>query len=418
MEPSGAKRWYWLLAALTVCVHGSFALHPAGYGMLGLEHAGVWFLDSLALLASSEALAQGLDPYAYNPLDVYGRPHVYSHWWLWLGDLGLTRASNFWLGLSWVLLFLGSALQWLRPKNAREFAFFALILVSPPMLLIVNRANNDLVVFILMLMAVLSLDARKRVWRWLAVLAIALAAGLKYYPATAALVLLAGQERREVWARVGLTSVALLLVGWSIRHDLLRLGSMLPEPEGLYTYGAAVGLGLLGVERAWVPWLVVPVVLGAAGIGFLLPRGKPAATARPADYYGFVVGAVLLSACFWTQTNYAYRWVFVILLAPWLWRVAGDRIVPAVSRRLAAWTVGLLLLALWYEAAAYMVSAYGLVQLCSAGEAQAWLDRLYAVLQPAHWILHGCLLVFLGQFIGERGTTLWPRLMRNRSVNA
>src|SRR5262245_26863360 len=89
---------------------------------LGHQHF-VPFLDLQAILASNDAATAGLDPYAANPFDLLGRPHVYSHWWLHLRDLGLTRADTFVLGLVLVVGFAATALGALAPRSGREAVF-------------------------------------------------------------------------------------------------------------------------------------------------------------------------------------------------------------------------------------------------------------------------------------------------------
>ncbi len=60
------------LVALVAGWFGMFALFPELYRFVGLRHYGVWFLDTFAILASNDAVARGLDPYAANPLDYLG----------------------------------------------------------------------------------------------------------------------------------------------------------------------------------------------------------------------------------------------------------------------------------------------------------------------------------------------------------
>jgi hypothetical protein len=114
------RRLWWLMAGAVGAVLALFAAMPDRFRALGVNHLGPWFLDLYAILASNDALARGLDPYAHNPLDVFGRPHVYSHWWLSLGSVGLTRDDILWLGAALGTAFVGAALAWLRPRRLGE----------------------------------------------------------------------------------------------------------------------------------------------------------------------------------------------------------------------------------------------------------------------------------------------------------
>src|SRR6185295_13350101 len=90
------------------------------------------------------------------------RYHVYSDWWLALSGLGLGRQHNFLVGTTWVGAFAVTAWMTARPRHWREAIWLATLLVSPPVLLAVNRANNDLVIFVLL--AVCGLSATATGW--------------------------------------------------------------------------------------------------------------------------------------------------------------------------------------------------------------------------------------------------------------
>ena len=63
------RRLWWLLVAVSGALLLCFACWPDRFRALGVNHLGVWFLDLHAILASCDAVAAGLDPYAANPLD-------------------------------------------------------------------------------------------------------------------------------------------------------------------------------------------------------------------------------------------------------------------------------------------------------------------------------------------------------------
>lgn len=415
-EPAANERatrerlYHGLLFGITALYYWAYIHWP--HALMAVPHCDQWFIDSYAILASNDAVAQGLNPYDHNPLDYFGRPHAYSHWWLRLGDLGLTRADNFWLGLAWVGGFFAVALAWLRPRSLREVAGYALILCSGSIVLAIDRANNDLVVFLLLAGVVPGLLARHRVWRWLTVLWIALAAGLKYYPAAAALVLLAGDDPREVRRQLGLMGAALLLVGLSLRHDLANLGEMMPQPRGLFSFGAQVIFSPL-------EWggLQVRAAAGLLGAGifilgwrsrWLAAWSAPADAAQRREYLHFVLGAALLCGCFWTGMNYSYRWIFAVWLAPWLWRQVVTSHESRAARNFSAGLVIVLLLALWSDTvmltvlrAALFTTPYAVVE--------GWARTSFLAVQPLIWLCFAGLLMTLAQFVRQAWQRLGPQ---------
>lgn len=404
------RRLGWLFALL---VAGWFAVPvfwPRLYPLLGVHDFGVWFLDSFALLASNDALARGLDPWADNPLDYFNRTHVYSHWWLHLGDLGLTRAANFGLGLGIVLAFFAVVFCWLRPRTGRELVWYLGVVGSPPLLLAVNRANNDLVVFILLAAVVpCLLDPRRHV-RLGAGLFIVAATGLKFYRAVGALVLLTGNDAAEVRSRMVIVTLLLVAVAIDVAPDLARIGSNLPQPGGLMTFGVRQLPEAWGIVGGWATAIGLTICCPVAiwvwhTCGFAEWRAEQG---DHAVWLSFVLGAAVLTGCFFSGPSNAYRWAFAIWLTPLLVRLPRDPSAPVKVRRLAAATAGLLLVALWLDP---MVGAMG-SHLASRADANAVLrgvERFVILEQPLAWLLFTCFLTFLWHFIREAWQSLRAR---------
>ncbi len=400
MTPSlSPRRLWWLLVAVALGCYAGFACFPGLFFYVGVNDYGRWFLDSYAILASNDALGLGRDAFSYNPLDPFGRAHVYSHWWLHLRDVGLTRANNLAVGGAWALAFFLAAIAFLRPRTLREVGWQLLVLCSPPVLLALNRANNDLVIFALLAPVVPCVLASSRGVRWLALPLIAFATGLKFYPAVAGLVLLALAEPRDARALVAACLLVLALVAWNVVPDLPKLNAAQLMAEGIMTFGAANGLVALGLGGAWgqlaMLALVAGVVLWAWRTDFF--AGWSVAAADRGAWVAFILGAALLTGCFFTGRNFAYRFIFAVWMAPLLWRLPRDEHAPPRVRRLAAVTAGLLLAALWIDPTASLVlgSLIGHVRGDAIGR---WADRLFLGEQPITWAFFLCLLAFLAHF--------------------
>src|SRR5690606_10193032 len=141
----------------------------------------------------------GGDPYEHNPLDPYNRPHVYGPWWLVTGELGLVRSDAWWLGSMLVLATAVVGAKLLAPRNWRELMGAGAVLVSPPVILAMERGNNDLVVVLLLSGAAWMVTRRS----WIGAVGggalVVTAAALKLYP-LAALPALAARATTRVRA--------------------------------------------------------------------------------------------------------------------------------------------------------------------------------------------------------------------------
>jgi hypothetical protein len=408
--PAAARSLRLTLGIVAALWLGVFALRPAAFFAVGVNHLGPWFLDAYAILASNDAVAQGLDPYVPNNLDIFHRPHVYSSWWLQLHSLGLTRAHVLWVGGAMVLAFLVAALRFLRPRSPVELIAQLAVLLSSPVLLALDRANNDLIVFALLAAVVPMLTSRHTGWRYAAAVPIAIAAGLKYYPAIAGVVLIAGTDRREVWQRVAVALGLLGLVAITLASDFSRLGGLVPKAEGLMTFGGSnlfESFGLAG-SKATLAALLLAGVTAAGFLGSRFFAGWKSTPETERAWLHFVLGAVVLTGCFLTSTNFAYRWIFALWLTPLLWALPRDPAVPRRVRWLAGAMGGLLLFVLWSDAA---VSAMLYRQMADVPPdvLVQKADRWFALEQPVTWLFFAGLIGFLTHFAQERWSALRPR---------
>lgn len=396
---SSSRFLWWTLVVLAGLVLGALARAPEYLRLLGVNHLGVWFIDLHAVLASCDAVAAGFDPYAFNPLDHFGRVHCYPHWWLLLGWLGFTRADTQLLGFSLVAVFFVTAVAALRPRMLGEVFWMLAVLCSPPVLLALERANIDLVIFILLAPVVPCLLSPRPWGQLMAVPLMVGATMLKIYPLVAATVVLGLGSGREMRRLIGVGVLLLAVALPDMVGDFQRYARHLPEPDGLMTMGARNLLVSFGLPAGVSRWLGA---LGGAAVIVYFWRTKPLAgwtiphTERH-RWLGGMLGVALLTGCFFAGTSYAYRWVFALWLVPLLWQMARDGAAPARVRRWAKITAALLAFALWGDAAASLV-----IGTCFAGappeKIMLWADRFFHAEQPVIWALFVCLLGLLTHF--------------------
>jgi hypothetical protein len=370
------------------------ALFPVVKRRLGIFDQGFWFLDSYAILASCDAVKAGLDPAQPNPFDLFQRRHSYSGWWFVLGDLGLTREHNFLVGGAWVLAFLAGALALFRPRNYREALLGSAVLLSPPVVLAVNRANNDLVVFALFAAGLLAVRDAKP-WSLLPfILALILTTGLKFYAVVASVALLSIRPPKLAWLVTGLSLLAGGLTLATVWNDFRQ--AAIPAPSQLHTFGVQLvfrDLGWTGPSSVLVGGALL--VLGA----FVAVRQGwsvrlDAVSGDLRTRLAFAIGATLLVGCFLGAINHSYRLIFVVFLLP--------QLRPALAGPAGARTLALLLALLWLDGLYCLATnlAVGAMPLAEVIQRQL-IWRI--VTQPLVWaamiLLAGSLLTLV----------LWPR---------
>jgi hypothetical protein len=399
-----------------VCAVGFFSFYPQALKYLGVIHyklhpgnGELWFMDLFAILASNDAVSAGMDPYAPNSLDYLQRAHVYPHWWLNIRHLGVTRADCIWLGLVFGTCFLLAVVARLRPQSAGETLWYIVGVCSPPVLLALERANNDIIIFLILAPVPLCLTAKREMIRIIAVPLIAAAAALKTYPIVGLIVLIAGADRQELVRRWVLVIIICAFLGFDLARDWPQFGRKVPDMRGLLSFGAAHGLILLGLGVTKAK--VVAVLIGVAAFVILLKIDLLArwsiSSANRRAWLFFVLGATLLTGCFYAGTSFAYRWIFALWMLPFIWRLLLDSTTPERVHRLAIATSTLLMVMLWFSGIAIAL----LIQFDAAFQ-KSTTDRsdvIVAMGQPLIWAFFLCLLIFLAHFIRESFAPYWKR---------
>lgn len=389
----------WLFGATVLTGHLFLLAYPTIPAALGLVMTEQRFLDSHAILAAGDAVRAGLNPWKPNPLDALGRPHCYSSWWLVTAELGLTRADNVWVGPLWVTAFLLCALVLLQPRSPRNMLIAAVVLFSPPVMLGVNRANNDLPVFALLAAGILSLAAFRRAGIWCLSTSVVLATGLKFYPLAATAGLLALRPKGRVWLVMALT---LGVAAAALPHtEIGRAVGAAPAPLGILTFGHATLLELAGCSGGMARIIAPGVIAGLASLVIArgwAPRFPDLNAAEPKEV-GFLTGAAVLVACFLLTGNYAYRLVFATMTVPHL--------ASATSGRGGRLTLVLLLALLWLDGLFCLLSA-PLNDSFNPGSRLSVEIGWLLISQPVAWIVVALLaagLIEAGRgFLGYGGT--------------
>jgi hypothetical protein len=111
-----------------------------------------------------------------------------------------------------------------------------------------------------------------------------------------------------------------------------------------------------------------------------------------------VTGAAILTGCFFASANFAYRWIFAVWTAPFLWELGTDPSAPPHGRRLARVTSVLLLAALWLDTVFSWVAIAG-IGILNPATIQAWVKYSFLLEQPVTWALFACLMLFVARFV-------------------
>ncbi|HVW19954.1 MAG TPA: hypothetical protein VHC86_01960 [Opitutaceae bacterium] len=343
----------WIAVAILLAYAAALALAARGLGpdrvsnAAGIPPMGAHFSDLYPFPAARAELARGGDPYTSNPFDPWGRVLNCPRLWLQFMRFswGAIPAVGAAMGAAW----LAALLAVLGPLSRRQGILAGVLLASAPVVLALERANTDLIIFLL---AAGGLAALRRD-RPAAAGGLLLAASLlKFYPIAAfAAFLVRGWRRALPW----IAGAGLLLAAWVLAQvsDVRTIAHNTPAGGAALSYGAGVVLNaadLLHYGRTgqWADFSrharaldAAAGLLGAALAALGWRRGGAGGAGREL----FQAGAGVYLLTFLLGSNFVYREIFLLLCLPRLWGAGADAGLRRAA--LACLAVSLLLHPMW-----------------------------------------------------------------------
>src|SRR6266566_4516532 len=188
------------------------------YGVLPFRFP---FVDISGALAAWECARQGVDVIVADPCDVLGRGYTYSP--LWMAAAGIPLGVGDTMAVGWTLdvIFLMSLSLLPPPQRPFELVLVMAATLSTMVVFALERANPDILLFLLALAAGLFSKGRLPM-RLLGYFLAVMAASVKYYPVM--LLVVVFRERVSVFCRVGLVAVGLLATFFVGYHTEIARG--------------------------------------------------------------------------------------------------------------------------------------------------------------------------------------------------
>jgi hypothetical protein len=324
--------------------------------ILGVEPHGVPFLDTEAVLAAAECHQRGIDVYLSNPCDTLGRVHAYSPLWLAIIPPMFGTTATPWIGAALDLLFILLLPILIRGRDGREIVVLTIAIFSPMTVYALERANNDLVVFLMVVAGGLLLSRRSH-WRFCSYAVFAAAALLKYYPAI--LLVMAARERRRdvVLVAVGAAAAAALFAVF-YHAELGHAWANIPLAERFTDSFSAQNLPFGLIENQRVLRLATPAADGLLAILaiFAVLRARRMAAMLNALRVDWntrhlcfaAIGSLLITGCFFAGQNINYRGIYFLFVLPGLLELytLAD---SGKTRRLLSLLIAATLFVMWDE---------------------------------------------------------------------
>jgi hypothetical protein len=323
------------------------------------------FLDISGWLAAWECARQGIDVISFDPCDLLYRGYGSSPLWLAAAGVPLGVANTTAVGWALDLLFIMS-LSLLPPATRPlELSLVLVATMSTMVVFALERANADVLLFMLALSAVFLAEGRLAA-RLLGYCVALLAALLKYYPIM--LLIMVFRERVTVFLVVVLIMAGSVAIFWTENHrEILRglptISSGRYDTDLFAAKNLPVLIGLM-VEDATAPsrfaaavgWVVTGGLYGGlAGAALAICRRLSrfaelrAAIAELPDGERvlMVIGSAVIAGCFFAGQSTGYRGIFLLLVIPGL--LALSRSGVRELRALCLGSAIVIVLLMWGE---------------------------------------------------------------------
>ena len=292
------------------------------------------FFDMHVPLDYAACAARGADPYIPHSCNVanFNLPPI----WLWLGLLGLDGSASDYFAVAIIVCAAALAVALFRGRSSGQGAIALIAILSPSVMMGVERANPDLLIFALVGAAALLYRDRSIVGSFGAAILISLGFVLKLFPMFS--VALAARFNRRTFLFAIIIGVLGLIYLVAIFKYVLLIRANVPTTF-ILSYGYKVpflgwdhlrteaGLKPTGLADGWLPiFASLLTLITAVGAAFLIAwRGpKLSMIADSSAGTAFLFGSGIYCGTFLLGTNFIYRLMFLLLCVPQLQDWIGE----------------------------------------------------------------------------------------------
>lgn len=291
------------------------------------------FADLRTITGGAESKKLGFDPMVKNPGDPWNRVMNYPRIWQWLYFFGIDESDTIAIGILFVFLFFCGI--YLILPNAPNLSILSTILalLSPAVLLGIERGNTDLFMFFLVALSVFLINKNKYFFSSLVILS---AAFFKLFPIFAAVSFLRNDKKRSLGI-LGIVSAVFVVYLAMTFPDLILISKETPKiiyssfgKDVLWMKAASINPGS-GIVVKYFSYVVL-VFFGMSGLFLIF--SKSISEKLPEIKFdesmsmdAFRAGAAIYTGTFLIGTNFVYRLMFLIFLIPqiviWIQSLSG-----------------------------------------------------------------------------------------------
>ena len=287
------------------------------------------FADWTVIVNANLCLEKGFDVFIKNPCDPWGRKHVYGEILLYLPFIDvLKKFYLFYFPIIMNFLFIYVFISFFNyKKSLKNYTFFFFVL-SAPFLLAVERANNDILIFL-----IIFLVSKYRSLLTSHIL-ILLGALSKFYPVCFGIIFLFKKEIKKILINLLLLSLFISIFIFFQFESLIKIFNTQTQFSAGNVYAFSfqsliktIGYFQLVEDLKWVktffivgflliPFLLIVYLFTSKNNHFF----REIFTSNIFENRIYIISSITLISCYFIFENYFYREIFFLGLIPWLLR--------------------------------------------------------------------------------------------------
>ena len=289
------------------------------------------FADWTAIISANVCLDQGYDVYLENPCDFANRKHVYGNLLLFMPFI--EKFPNlYYIYLPFILCFLFlSVISYLLfdKKFKKYWLSFLILIFSIPVLLIVERSNTDILIFIFLIL-ISSTNSF-----FLSFFLIMISSLSKFYPILFSSIFIFGKNSKKIIFQIlGTVLIFLIAINYnwdsyvkifSFKSEFSGTGIHIFSIHGITDFLRYFKIPIYNYDFNWIKYLylllfvIVPIFhlnyKYHKRINFIFRKVE---FYEKIDFEGklFFVSSTIIIFCYFIISNYVYREIYILGLVP------------------------------------------------------------------------------------------------------
>ena len=290
------------------------------------------FADWSVIINANLCFEKGLDVYSNNPCDQWGRKHVYGN--ILLNIPFIQSFKNFYFFIFPILfnlLFLYVTINFFKFKNYIEYLTIFPFMLSPSIILSIERANIDIIIFLIVVFISFN---KKLLFNYIPLIFVTLS---KFYPISLATIFLFEKKFSKIILNLIVFFILIISLLYLQYDELVKIfnNSKQFTGGGIYNFsfnGLALYITSLNIiidnkNLNWIKYLcififlIIPILITLRfQIRFIFKNYiiKDKLTENIYENRLYLLSSVVILSCYFLFSNYIYREIFFLGLIPWI----------------------------------------------------------------------------------------------------